>query len=136
MAEKDTAKDAKKDQAAEVKPAAKPQEKPEAKAPEAKPTGPEATPASPEPEEKPSLLDDHVKRPAGDLVLTVKVKKFFFIGVAGQEVRVMQGDRLVDRIVTDSRGQALFKLPPGEYVVASLDKQVPIELKDHASLRL
>jgi hypothetical protein len=90
-------------------------------------------PATPE---KPTLLDEHIKRPEGDLVLTVKVKRFFFFGVTGQEIQVLQGEKTVDRIVTDSRGQALFKLPPGEYTVKSGDKQVPIDLKSHASLRL
>lgn len=122
-----------KDGAKPAMPEARPAAAPARPAPDAKP---EAKPEDPKPEEKPSLLDDHIKRPEGDLVLTVKVKRLFFFGVVGQEVKVMQGDKVVDRITTDSRGQALFKLPQGEYTVTSLDKQVPIELKSHATLRL
>lgn len=80
--------------------------------------------------------DEHIQRPVGDIILTVKVKRMLFFGVAGKEIQVLQNDKLVDRITTDSRGQALFKLPTGDYTVVKGDKKVPITLQKHSTLRM
>lgn len=123
---------------AEAKPEAP---KADAKTPEPpKPEAPKEAPkpaAETKPDEKPTLLrEEHIQRPQGDLVLTVKMKRFFFLSVVGEEVRVLKADKVVDRITTDSRGQALFKLPAGEYSVVSGEKSIPINLQKHSTLRM
>jgi hypothetical protein len=72
----------------------------------------------------------------GELVLTVKVRRFLFFAVTGVEVSIITDGKLIDRITTDSRGQALFQLPPGPYVVQVKDRRVPIHLMQHGTLRI
>jgi hypothetical protein len=71
-----------------------------------------------------------------DCILTVRARRLLFFSARGKEVSVLKGDKVIDKASTDSRGEACFKLAPGEYVVTMGDRRIPIDIKQHATLRM
>lgn len=95
---------------------------------------PSDAPAEPTPEETVAALD-HEETPA-EIILTIRMRKLLFFAVKDAEVKVLQGEAVVDTVRTDGNGQALFKLKPGEYTVISDGKSVGIDLKQNATVKL
>jgi hypothetical protein len=85
-------------------------------------------------EEVKTIEKGYIKQPE-KYVLTVKVKKWGFFGVKGAQIIILQSDKQIDTAVTDDKGQAPFNLLPGEYIVKYGEKSLPINIKQHSTLK-
>jgi hypothetical protein len=92
--------------------------------------------AKPEPE-KPRVIDtqsletikaieaEHSKLPK-EVILTVNLKWLWVLPRSG-EVRILQADKVIDQAAGSS---VSFRLAPGDYVVATANKRMPITIKE------
>jgi hypothetical protein len=85
-------------------------------------------------EEVKTIEKGYTKQPE-KYVLTVKVKKWGLFAVKGAQIVILQSDKQIDMAVTDDKGQAPFNLLPGEYIVKYNEKSLPINIKQHSTLK-